>query len=252
MIQSNDFLWRPGPMNPELKEEEVHVWSASIAVSPSQTEKLLGALSSDEISRARRFHRQKDRQRFMLCRGLLRLILSRYLGLEPSELVFRYSPYGKPFLVNIGDQIRLDFNLSHSNILALFAITQGREVGIDVEHIRKDFPWEEMVDPFLSNEENEVLHALPKGLQCEAFFRRWTGKEAYLKARGEGISLPLEQIEMSSVPSCQGDFFRRGPFLASNDWRLVKLTPAIGYMAALVAQGINWRLACWHYSESRL
>jgi 4'-phosphopantetheinyl transferase len=192
-------------MNPELKEEEVHVWSASIAVSPSQTEKLLGALSSDEISRARRFHRQRDRQRFILCRGLLRLILSRYLGLEPSELVFRYSPYGKPFLVNIGDQIRLDFNLAHSNILALFAITQDREAGIDVEHIRRDFPWEEMVDPFLSNEENEVLHALPKGLQCEAFFRRWTGKEAYLKARGEGISLPLEQIEMSSVPGCQGE-----------------------------------------------
>jgi 4'-phosphopantetheinyl transferase len=253
MIQLNDFLWLPGPMNPDLKKDEVHVWSVSVAAAPSQIERLLGSLSSDEISQARRFHFQKDRQRFMWCRALLRLILGHYLDLEPGELVLRYNPYGKLYLMHIPGRIRLNFNLSHSNLLALFAITRDREVGIDVEHIRRDFPWEEMVDHFLPREESEALYALPKALQCETFLRRWTGKEAYLKARGVGISLPMDQIETSSVPGYQGNFLRvKDHFQESKDWTLVELTPAIGYIAALVVQGKNWRPACWHYSESML
>jgi len=253
MLQSNDFLWKRTPIPLELKKDEVHLWSVSVAAPPSQVKKLLGGLSSDEISQAKRFRLNRDRQTFMCCRALLRLILGRYLGVDSSELVFRYSPYGKPRLADTPDRIRLNFNLSHSNRLALFAIAQDREVGIDLEHIRTDFPWEEVADRFLSREENEELYALPKALQCETFFRRWTAKEAYLKARGEGLSLLMDQIEASSSPSCRGDFLIVGGHSQeSNGWTLVELTPAIGYVAALVVQGINWRLACRHYSESRL
>lgn len=253
MIQSNDFLWERTSRPSDLRKDEVHVWSVSVTSPPSQIEKLLDDLSPDEISQAKRFHFQQDRQRFMWCHALLRLVLSRYLGVDPNELVFRYSPYGKPYLVDIPDRPRLNFNLSHSNMIALFAIAQDREVGIDVERIRRDFPWEETANHFLSREQNEALYDLPKALQCETFFRRWTGKEAYLKARGVGISLPLDQIDTPSVPGRKGNFFRvRGHFQESNDWTLVELTPAIGYVAALVVQGNNWRPAYWHYSESVL
>ena len=253
MLQSNDFLWKRTPIPLELKKDEVHLWSVSVAAPPSQVKKLLGGLSSDEISQAKRFHFQQDRQRFMWRRALLRLILGRYLGVDPSGLAFRYGPYGKPYLLNPPDRIRLNFNLSHSDGLALVAITRDREVGVDLEHVHRDFPWEDLADRFFSRKETEALHALPKAVQCETFFRRWTAKEAYLKATGMGISIPMDQIETFPIPDCKRNVFGvRGPFQESKDWTLAELTPVTGYVAALVVQGNSWHPACWHYSENGL
>ena len=166
----------------------------------SRLPNLKQVLSADEHARAERFYFQKDRERFMVARGLLRTVLGRYLNQEPSQLRFCYSPYGKPALATGSGRNTLRFNVSHSHGLALYAITCGRELGVDVELIRPELPDEEIAERFFSFQEVSGLRALPPNMRLEAFFNCWTLKEAYIKARGEGLSLPLDQFDVALVP----------------------------------------------------
>lgn len=161
---------------------------------------MLRVLSADERERAARFHFLKDREHFIAARGLLRLLLSRYLDLPPQQLSFSYSPYGKPALAGERDCTSLRFNVSHSHGVALYAFTLEREVGVDVEYIRQDVVGESIAEHFFSAQEVTSLRALPAGVQPQAFFNCWTRKEAFIKARGEGLSFPLDQFDVSLVP----------------------------------------------------
>src|SRR5262249_12645966 len=150
-----------------------------------------------EEQRMRRFRFDEDRRRYLLGRGLLRLLLGHYLELTPDLLRFDYTPFGRPHLAaGLAPQL-LEFNVSHSGELILIAVAAGRSLGIDVEQIRADVEVKAIAARFFSPSEQEALGRLAEGQQVEAFFDCWTRKEAYIKAKGDGLSLPLDQFDVS-------------------------------------------------------
>lgn len=241
--------WPPPPKNLELERDEVHVWQAALEQPALQIQNYHRNLASDEQARAARFHFEKDRAHFIVARGVLRAILGGYVKRAPDRLSFCYGSHGKPALAGAsGEEIR--FNVSHSGGVALYAITRGREVGVDVERIRPDVAVAEIAERFFSRPEAAMLRTLPAAAQREAFFRCWTRKEAYIKARGEGLSLPLDQFDLSTAleepaetPGAHQDPSETAP------WSLRELVPAPGYVAALAVQSRGWRLACWQWPD---
>jgi 4'-phosphopantetheinyl transferase len=245
-----DKLWRVPQIDIFQVEDEVHVWRAKLDQPSLRIRSLLDTLAPEERKRARQFHFPKDRDNFVVARGLLRTILGRYLHLEPHQLGFRYSFYGKPFLVEEYNRSDLRFNLSHSHGLVLFAITRGRELGIDLEYIRPNLAEEEIAERFFSTYEVAILRALPAHLQAEAFFNCWTRKEAYIKAKGEGLSLPLDKFDVSLAPGEPAALLRiRGDVEDLSRWTMVELAPGVGYIGALVVERCDWRLRCWEWRQ---
>lgn len=181
---------------PELDGESVHLWHGETNSAGPQpwTEKLL---SSDEVARRDRFHFEADRQSFAFCRGLLRTVLAAYCGGDPRELRFRYSERGKPSLAGTGAEEDLRFNLSHTRGAVMLGICRRRAVGVDVERVREDLRPREIAARFFSAAEQQALSGLPEAEQRQAFFRCWTRKEAFLKARGHGLSFPLSKFDVS-------------------------------------------------------
>src|ERR1700722_4961199 len=242
------FLWSSPPRTLVLDCDEVHVWRATLNQSASQIEGFLHTLAPDERARASRFHFAKDREHFIVARGVLRAVLGCYLHRAPEYLSFCYGTHGKPDLARQSDEDAIRFNLSHSHGLALYAVARGRQVGIDIEHIRLDLAVAEIAKRFFSRRDVAMLLALPTEVQRQAFFRCWTRKEAYIKALGEGLSLPLDQFDLlpaagkpDTAPGAQQD-----PSDATR-WSLKELTPASGYAASLAVEGHDWRLACWQW-----
>jgi 4'-phosphopantetheinyl transferase len=226
-----------------LDRETVHVWSARLKEFAGQTARLLRLLSPDERDRAERFHFTKDREHFIAARSLLRILLSRYLDSPPHQLSFNYNPYGKPALAGHDGSLR--FNLSHSNGIALYAFTREREVGIDVEYIRRDVVEEAVAERFFSAQEVKSLRSLPAEVQPQAFFNCWTRKEAFIKAIGEGLSYPLDEFDVSLIPEEPAALLgtRNDPPEAAR-WSLSALPVDEGYAAALAVEGHGWRLEC--------
>jgi len=247
-----DDVWYPPPGELTLASDEVHLWRGSLNWPARYIRDFQDLLSPDELSRAERFRFQQDRQRFLVTRGLLRIILSRYLGSEPGQLCFAYNSYGKPALIPSSAPRTLSFNLSHAHGLLLVAITQNRQVGIDVEYTRAPLPdVEQIAERFFSVEEKQTLRALPPNERHQVFFRCWTCKEAYLKARGEGLSLSLDRLAVALIPGEPAPLLRvEGAPQETWRWSLRELIPAPGYVATLAVEGGGWRLACWHYARS--
>lgn len=133
-------------------------------------------LSSDERERAHRFFFREDRDRFIVGRAVLRMILARYIREAPHLLRFRYGPHGKPSLAHDGEPSPIRFNVSHSEGLALYAITRGKEIGIDVEYARTGVPFDEIAGTVFSPRELSVLRSLPPERRQMAFFTCWTRK----------------------------------------------------------------------------
>jgi 4'-phosphopantetheinyl transferase len=231
-----------------LADDEVHVWRVSLDLDTPRVQSLQRTLASDEQARADRFHFQRDRDRFIVARGLLRVVLARYLGTNPGQLRFCYSSYGKPSLVSRDGQDALSFNVSHSQELGLYAITRNRKIGVDLEYIRTDFACEQIAKRFFSSRENATLRSLTPRLKHQAFFTCWTRKEAYIKARGEGLSLPLDQFDVSMIPGEPALLVNtRGDPQEANHWSLRELEPGPGYVAALAVEGQGWQLRFWQW-----
>jgi len=229
-------------MNLALAKDEVHVWRAPLDQPvPPGFDRIL---SEAELKRARRFRFERDCSHFIVAHGLLRIILSRYVGVEPSRLCFCSNLYGKPALVASSAQAAVRFNLSHSEGLVLYAIARDREVGIDLERIQTDFAFEQIGEQFLSLREAAELDALPTCLRREALLTWWTRKEAFVKARGQGLSMPLDQFSVSLAPSQPARLYTHEPGEALH-WSLQDIMPGFGYVATLAVEGRNWQLKCW-------
>ncbi len=210
---------------------DVHVWLIQLDQHPAVVRQLWGMLNHTEHARASQFRFARDRERFTVAHAALRSILSGYLGVVPSDVRFRTLAYGKPAVD--GDTV-IRFNLSHSGDLALCAITGEREIGVDIEQIRPDLDWESLARRFFSAEEVAALAALDPERRMEGFVRCWTRKEAYLKARGEGLSLPLDSFTVLPAPDRS----------ITERWQIVDLKPAPGYGAALAVEGRVHRVRC--------
>ena len=228
--------WLEPPPLLTLPADEVHVWRAGLDLDEPTLERLLPTLSGDERARAARFYFRQDRGRFIAARGLLRAILARYLGTNPGELRFHYGRHGKPMLP--GEDLR--FNLSHSHGLAIYALARGREVGIDLELIRADFPWLTTAERFFSPWEIAMLRSLPPERQRAVFFACWTRREASAKARGVGMANLFS-------PSEEGHASLRAA--SEIPWAQYALAPGPGYAASLVVEGESARLRLFQWVE---
>ena len=242
---SKQLQWYVPSSNVAASNSEVHVWR--VQLDDALAVEMGSILSPDESARAARFHFGRDRNRFIVARGSLRLLLGSYLDLAPGAVSFCYSSYGKPALSDANSGIT--FNLSHANELALIAVTRDRQIGVDIEFIRLDFASEKIAARFFSPQEVEVLRELPEPQHAEAFFTCWTRKEAYIKALGEGMSMPLNQFNVSLAPGSPAALLGnlRNPAEVSR-WSLHDLSPAPGYVAALAVEGPSCQLKCWHHS----
>ena len=238
--------WEQPPEALVLAKDDVHVWKASLDRNPSELDSLRQTLATDEQKRAERFRLKKHRDRFIVGRGVLRTILGMYLDRHPDQFRFRYTLYGKPELS--AEEGTLSFNLSHSRDLALYAFTQKREIGVDVEFLREDVNLLGIAKRFFSAQEYSQLQALSGTSQLQTFFDCWTRKEAFIKAKGEGLLLALDQFDVSIAPGKPAALLRTkwDPDEASR-WSLRSLKPAPGYAAALAVADQNWSLRSWNF-----
>lgn len=251
-MNSSPELWSPAPRRLELAGDEMHVWRARLDREPAVVRALRDALTPDERERADRFRFEKDRISFVVARGALRDILGRYLGSPPGAISFSTGEFGKPGLAAAADESRLRFNVSHSYGLALYAVNRSREVGVDLELVREDFAGLEIAERYFSPREVRALRALPRESQAAAFFNCWTRKEAYIKARGDGLSHPLHGFTVSLAPGEPAEL------LATEDdpaeaarWSLAELRPEAGFAAALAVKGPRPPMTFWHWSPPR-
>lgn len=225
-----DLHWSAPPYPPSLIPGQVHVWWASCVLPPPGLARSQSWLSPDEQQRAARFAFERDRQRYIAGRGLLRQILGVYLQQDPATLSFCYGPYGKPSLAH-GPQ-DLYFNLSHSADWALYAIA-SIPVGIDLEALRPVPQMDGIVKRYFSELEQQTFRALPEALQPTTFFRAWTCKEAYLKAIGQGLTLPLSQIDVELDPQKTIHYRHLPEEKLGRDWQLWSFQPAPDLWAAV-------------------
>ena len=225
---------------PTLSANDVHVWHACL---DDHTAADVGCLLSEgEVLRANRFHFTKDRDHYVVARGLLRRLLGGYLGLSGDELRFVYAEKGKPALAESRGSL-LTFNLAHSHGRAIFVFSQGREVGVDLEFMREDFAGDRIADRFFSQPEIAALANVPLELKQQAFFDCWTRKEAYIKARGDGLSMPLDEFDVAFAPGEEAALLRnqKQPEEVSR-WKMQSIPAPAGFVAALVVEGHDWKL----------
>jgi 4'-phosphopantetheinyl transferase len=263
--------WATSPEILLLSEGEVHVWRAWLDLPQSSIQALEQTLSDDERVRAQRFRFVKDRTHFIAARGLLRAILGRYLLREPRTLSFSYNAYGKPALAEMPESVgtytpgqprattrvapiasgrtkgeSLSFNVTHAQGMALYAVTRNHAIGVDLEYIQRQMEWEAIAERFFSPYEVSMLRAVPPQMRHIAFFNCWTRKEAYIKARGMGLSLALDQFDVSLIPGEPAALLGiREEGQDISNWSLYELYPGNDYIAALALEGHASSLKCW-------
>jgi 4'-phosphopantetheinyl transferase len=243
-IAHSDFRINPGLT---LAEDIVHLWRVDLDAIAHEESRWSGTLSEDELIRAARFHFQLDRQHFIAGRAWLRQAIAAYIRTDVKDLTFSYSEKNKPSLGGALVESGLSFNVSHSGGLALFAFTLRRQIGVDVEHNRHDFDTAAIAARFFSQREQEQLAALPLEQRHEAFFRCWTRKEAYIKATGDGLSLPLSQFDVSINPYDQDALLATRPDdHEAAQWALRDVRVKPGYSGALCVSGTGWHLVDWN------
>jgi 4'-phosphopantetheinyl transferase len=240
-------LWLKAPEHPILTTGEVHIWRVYLNQDPSTIQRSFKLLSALERQRAGKYHFQRDHDHFAVARGGLRMILSRYINLPPAQICFSVNQYGKPAVCYELGGNSLKFNVAHAGDVALYAFTLRREIGIDIEHLTEDCLGLELAECFFSPAEASMLRGVAPALRTVAFFDCWTRKEAYIKARGEGLSYPLNRFTVSLTPG------HPASLLATDDdpsevsrWTLMDVFPGHKYRAALAVEGPLGVLHCWH------
>lgn len=225
----------------DLPEKAIHVWYCDFDLNSKKIDYYNALLSIDEIQKAGRFKFNKDKNCFIITRGILRMLLSSYLKMNPKDLNFKYTSFGKPYLA-IENQLK--FNVSHSGNMAAFAFYQGREIGVDIEKVKNDFDVLELAQNFFSKTEivaleKQSIENLPK-----AFFRCWTRKEAFIKAEGSGLSFPLDKFAVSLDHDIEANLLEtQWNTEEKNEWKLFSFIPAAGYVGALAVADANGQIS---------
>lgn len=222
-----------------LEGADVQVWFVELTAGRAAIEDYWRILSSDERERAGRFRFPHLKTAFTLSRGTLRILTAGYLNVEPDQIHFGYSERGKPHVARPLTTVR--FNLAHSGAFACYAFAAGCEVGVDIEQIRPVREQEQIVRRFFSPEECNDWMELADSERDEAFFRCWTRKEAYIKAVGDGLAIPLDSFRVSLRPDAPAALLQVRPDSGGwRDWALHSISPAAGYAGALMVPE-GWR-----------
>jgi 4'-phosphopantetheinyl transferase len=229
------------PGHSRLERNIVHLWGIDLDGSPQCLERCAQWLDTEEQHRVRRLVREEDRQRYVLAHGGLRAVLSRYLGVGPGVVELRRDEVGKPFVPRKSQgQSLITFNMSHAQDRALVAVSQGQEVGVDLERIRSDIEVVKLSKRYFATSEYAVIMQSAQEERAAKFFRFWVAKEAVLKAQGIGLQA-LHQCEiLLGTESTDAEVLvPEGSPLHSN-WRVRLLSCGEGWEAAVAAQGRDW------------
>ncbi|HVO58040.1 MAG TPA: 4'-phosphopantetheinyl transferase superfamily protein [Dongiaceae bacterium] len=228
-------------------DSAIDVWRLDLEELAPHEDRFAELLSPTEWERASRFVRSEDRRRFSICRGALRTLLANYLQTEPRSIALEVAPHGKPYLAKLQNKKEIEFNLSHSGELALAAFGRGGPIGVDLERIRLDVDELDLADRYFSLAEIVELRELQNSFRRLGFFNCWTRKEAYVKAHGEGLSIPLASFSVSLAPG------QAAKLLApdSATWRIFQIAPGQGFTGAVVTQANPSALSLWNYSLQR-
>jgi len=234
--------WLSPPPTFALVPNEAHVWlvradDAGLCIGCCEN-----LLSAAERERAAKFKFEKDRRLYTVAHAALRSILAGYLNVAPGDLEFEIGQRGKPRLAPTFSKDSLEFNLSHSSEVALIAVTREREIGVDVEHVKKEFAFAEVAERYFTTGEVSAIRALPQDLQRQAFYQCWTSKEAFLKAKGVGLSGELDEVEILI-----GDKGRVQVKNTLPGWYLSQLNPCDGYVGAVALEGDECDLRCYDW-----
>lgn len=226
------------PATLRLADDEIHLWSANLALPEAAVAALAACLSPDEHSRAARFHFERDRRRFAASRATLRIVLSSYGCGDARQLRFSYGERGKPALDRAWHAASIEFNLAHSHDLVLVAVGRGQALGVDVEFVRPMADLQGVAGLVCSPAELSSLLETPPAQRCESFLRCWTRKEAYVKAIGAGLSLALDRLHVGCATAAPGQALPTVGAQAGDAtaWRLHDLRPAPGYIGALATR----------------
>ena len=243
-----------------LPDDEVHVWQVDLIAWEKEAGSLFELLDGAERERAARFKFPAPRNQFLISRALLRRTLGRYLRIEARDIRFRTTVNGKPELAESRDlhfddlhsddlhSNDLRFNLSHTEGVTVFAIVRHRQVGVDVERIREDTNAMELAERFFSPPEVQWLRSQPAAQHIPSFFTCWTAKEAYIKAQGEGLSLPLNSFGV--LPRLTGSELQLDVYAdpeKSRRWSMwqLELGPDLRAALAVEGEGCRVRLGQW-------
>lgn len=222
-VESKDFSFS----SLILSDNQVNIYIVPLDKSPFSLEYLSSILSEDERKRSDRYKFLSDKNKFIICRGMLRVILSKYLDIPPDLIKFDYTDKGKPFIKDTN----LSFNLSHSQQLAVYAISVNEFLGIDLEYLGKNTDFEAIAKRFFTSREYEFIKGLNERDKKEVFLRLWTRKEAYLKAIAQGIANGLDQVEFDLKLNIMRI---NGSEKLGKDWFIYEFYPEKDYISTLV------------------
>jgi 4'-phosphopantetheinyl transferase len=241
-----DYRRPDGNAANKLSSEHVELWCVPIHGPDSTVQTFEKVLSVEEVIRADRFLFPEHRRSFVIARGILRHLLASYAAVSPSKLRFSYGDQGKP---SLGGEIPVCFNLSHSGDLGLFAFTMNRELGVDIEQHRRMVDLEQIARHFFSEGEVRDLLSLNGPVRETAFYRCWTRKEAFVKAVGEGLSIPLHNFRVALLPAQPASLVEL-PAKHHRRWTMYDVSPCDGYSAAIVVEGNPIHLNRWNVTQS--
>ena len=234
----------------KIESQEIHIWFADLSQHYQTLDKFEKSLSLDELKRADQYYFQSDREKFIISRGILRSIISNYLEIKASEIIFFYNSFGKPYVYHKNNKKRIKFNLAHSEELALYVIKKDSEVGIDIEKIIELENIEEIAQLIFNAFEIKKFQSLPDNLKLPWFFKCWTAKEAFVKAIGIGFSYSLCDVQSFS---CENDSFRLLDVthlqFKAKKWSLRKIDVSEQYEAAFVCEGFYKKIQNFKYTH---
>ncbi|MEE9369548.1 MAG: 4'-phosphopantetheinyl transferase superfamily protein [Pontiella sp.] len=215
---------------PEMREDIIHIWGIYVPDMLDRLDQLHSVLCEKEQEKAARFHRESDRQSSIAARSALRILLSRYTGISATDIVFDYSENGKPH-VNDSD---IDFNVSHSGDWVVLAFGRNRNIGVDIEKIKREMDVLAIASRYFTPEEIEIMKKA--GDQHGTFFQLWARKEAYVKACGSAL---FRELSNYSVPLAEG--------AEKDGWIFRSLEAGSKYAAAVVTDRVVASVPCYDF-----
>lgn len=236
--------WRTPPQALAIADDEIHLWVAILSEAP-RGDALVSYLAQGELARARRLLRRPDRELFILAHAMLRDVLARYLSITPEAVMLSSGAQGKPRLAEPHNS-KLRFNLAHSGQAVLCGVARGREIGVDIEASVPREDLRSIAAHFFAPDECAALFARTASEQAELFYLLWTRKEAYVKARGTGLSFPLHEFSvLPAIGESADTVIRCSGTAAQTGWYCRDLPVPQGYAAATVVAGPGCTLSRW-------
>ena len=219
--------------NFQLGNKEVHCWYCSHDLNEDRIPVYKKLLSSNEVNKASKFKFVKDRNCYIISRGILRILLGKYLKKHPRDITFHYSKYGKP---SLDSNSMLKFNISHSGNTTVFGFINHLEIGVDVEKIKIDFDVLDLAKNFFSQGEIKSLESRPEQLY-KSFYRCWTRKEAFIKAKGSGLSFPLDSFTVSLDDDANAKLLEtHWDVTEAAGWKFFSFIPLADYISAVAVE----------------